>query len=408
MSSFDSVAWCAVATVRAVAPRGHDGPMRILFTSSPGAGHLLPILPVAIVAQARGHDVLVGCGAALASMVGRAGLRHIPMGPRSLADLRATVIALADADGENRANRMYREAFGRIIAAAIADDVVALAATWKPDIVVHEDLELGSWIAAEELGLAHVTIQATAWRPWLRRLIVSHQNAIRMEHSLEPDPELVGLDGLRWFTTRPLSMRDPRYPPPDPPRELRPEPDDRVGGDAGPLPSWLDATIDRPRVAVTLGTMNANRTDLLRPILDGLAALDVEVVVALGADPSTLGQVAANVRVERYVAMSLLLPRSAVVVHHAGSGTTLAALAAGVPSLVVPIGADQPENAAAAVGAGAVLTLDASNLTADAVTTNVNRLLEVQAFTDRTRSIAAEIAAMPGAEAVVAEIEQLA
>ena len=202
-------------------------------------------------------------------------------------------------------------------------------------------------------------------------------------------------------------MRDPARPTPDPLCELRPEPDDRVGGDAAELPSWLGATTGRPRVAVTLGTVNAHRIDLLRPIVDGLAGLDVEVVVALGADPSTLGAVAGNTRVERYVPMSLLLPRSAVVVHHAGSGTTLAALAAGVPSAMLPIAADQPENAAAVIAAGAGLTLDLAEVTAETIAVAVRRLLDEPAFEERARAVATEIAAMPDADAAMAEIETL-
>jgi UDP:flavonoid glycosyltransferase YjiC (YdhE family) len=381
--------------------------MRMLFTASPGVGHLMPILPVAVAARAHGHDVRVGCGQSLAPLVGRAGLDHAPMGPASLAEVRTEVHGLATADGPGRATLMYREAFGRLIASAIADGVLDLAASWPPDVIVHEDLEMGSWIAAEKLGVPHVTIQATVWRPHLRGLIVDHQNAIREAHDLAPDPDLTGHDGRAWFTTRPPALRDPTRPMPEPLGELRPEPDDRVGDDMGEVPVWLGSPIERPRVAVTLGTMNAHRIDLFRPILEGLAALDVAVVVGLGAEPSTLGPVPANVHVERYVPMSVLLPRSSVVVHHAGSGTTLAALAAGVPSAMVPMTADQPDNAAAVCDAGAALVLDPTALTAAAVAATVRQLLETAAFTERARSVATEIAAMPGPGAAVAVIEQL-
>lgn len=51
---------------------------------------------------------------------------------------------------------------------------------------------------------------------------------------------------------------------------------------------------------------------------------------------------------------ALLFPRTAAVVHHAGAGTTAAALRAGVPAVPVPVAADQPFWAArlAALGAG--------------------------------------------------------
>ena len=46
-----------------------------------------------------------------------------------------------------------------------------------------------------------------------------------------------------------------------------------------------------------------------------------------------------------YVPFSLLLPHTAVFVHHGGIGTVAQALAAGVPQLVRPITHDQPDNA---------------------------------------------------------------
>ena len=193
-------------------------------------------------------------------------------------------------------------------------------------------------------------------------------------------------------------------------RELRSAADDAVGAARAPdadMPDWLAAEPGRPRVAVTLGTVNKHRVDVFRPILAGLASLDVDVVVALGADPATLGDVPSGVRVERYVPMTALLPRSELVVHHAGSGTMLAGAAAGTPQLLVPLAADQPENAALCVAAGVALGLDSEQLTPQAVAAAARRLLEEPSFRERARAVAAEIAAMPDADAAVVEIESL-
>ena len=60
-----------------------------------------------------------------------------------------------------------------------------------------------------------------------------------------------------------------------------------------------------------------------------------------------------SVRVERFVPQEDVLPACAAAVVHGGSGTTLAALAHGLPLVLVPQGADQFENAARVEAAGA-------------------------------------------------------
>ncbi len=65
----------------------------------------------------------------------------------------------------------------------------------------------------------------------------------------------------------------------------------------------------------------------------------------------------ANVIVERYIPQGDVLPLADAVVCHGGSGSTLAALAHGLPLVLVPAGADQFDNAAACVAAGAAIEL---------------------------------------------------
>jgi UDP:flavonoid glycosyltransferase YjiC (YdhE family) len=94
------------------------------------------------------------------------------------------------------------------------------------------------------------------------------------------------------------------------------------------------------------------------------------------------------------------------VVCHGGSGTVRGALAAGVPMVVVPLGADQPHNAqrVAAAGAGiAVPAPDAATLRAA-----LERLLADPAFGRHARRLAGEIAALPPIEAAVASLVAMA
>ena len=82
---------------------------------------------------------------------------------------------------------------------------------------------------------------------------------------------------------------------------------------------------------------------MFRSVLDGLEGQPVDVLVTIGSgrDPATIGPVPGNAHVEQYVPQSPLMPECALVICHGGAGTTLGALAHGVPLLLLPQGADQ-------------------------------------------------------------------
>ena len=208
--------------------------MRMLFTSSPGAGHLLPMLPLARSARTAGHDVAVATGSSLARFVEAAGFRHFEIGPASIETVRAGFPEIEPLEGLARNEAMWRLVFGGAIADGIAAGVLGLAEAWPPDLIVHEDLDFGAWVAAERIGVPHATVQATAWRPSLRAFIAEPMAALRTRHGLPPDPAVAGLYGPVFFTTRPPALRDPNVPLPAGFGELQPVPDDDPDGGAGP------------------------------------------------------------------------------------------------------------------------------------------------------------------------------
>lgn len=393
--------------------------MRVLVSTSPGVGHLLPMLPLARAARDRGHDVRIAAGAGLASIAANAGFPHLVAGPPSLAAVAREIPALEGLAGRRRAVVMVREGFAGSIAGGIATDLLAAFSgddardPWRPDLIVHEDMELGSWIVAERLGIPHATVQVTAWRPPVRGLVASSTEPLRLEHGLADDAT-DRLLGSVFFTTRPASMHGADAPLPEVTAELRPIADDRDGAprDAGD-PVDIDAFPggDGPRIAVTLGTVSADQHDVLRALVDGAAASAdgrTRVVVALGGDPDRFGAVPRNVDVRAYVPMSTLLPWADIVVFHGGSGTLTAALAAARPMLIVPLAADQPDNADRAVAAGVAHVITADGLTAAGVRVAIDAALDDRGLARRATEIAAEIAAMPGPEVAVDRLELIA
>jgi UDP:flavonoid glycosyltransferase YjiC (YdhE family) len=382
--------------------------MRIAFVTNPALGHLLPMLPLALAARDAGHDVVVIGGASIGPAAERVGLRHVLAGPPDLPTVFARVPERAGLTGRRLAAATWRGAFAGILAPALAAAVQELAREWPPELVVHEDSEQGSWIAAERLGVPHLAFQATAWRGTGLRLSAEPLNALRASLGLAADPALERWHRHGFLGTRPRSLWNPDDRPPATTVPVRTVALDDV---AGAEPSWVDAPASgRPRVVVTLGTMLPGRTGVLARILDGLGPLDVEVVATVGQDldPAELGDRGPGVHVERWVPMSRLLATSDALVFHAGSGTMLAALAAGVPLVLLPVAADQPENADRCVAAGVGIALDAGDRTPAAVATATRTVLDDPAYRAAARRVAAEIEAMPEPASLVPRLEALA
>jgi UDP:flavonoid glycosyltransferase YjiC (YdhE family) len=146
------------------------------------------------------------------------------------------------------------------------------------------------------------------------------------------------------------------------------------------------------------------------------------VLLTLGrdGDPERLGRLPPNVRAERWVPQEAVLPATAAVVGHGGYGTTLGALAAGAPQVVLPLfSTDQWANAEAVARAGAGIALDGDRaerrvlgMPAPRVLAGlagaVSGVLEDPAYRDGAASVAAAMEDLPPASAAVDLLEELA
>ncbi len=104
-----------------------------------------------------------------------------------------------------------------------------------------------------------------------------------------------------------------------------------------------------------------------------------------------------------------LFPQVAAVVHHAGAGTTGAGLRAGVPTVAVPMLADQPFWAHRLHRLGvAPEPVSFGELTAEALGGALRECLGEPSYRERVASLARRIADEDGAAAVLARIERLA
>lgn len=104
---------------------------------------------------------------------------------------------------------------------------------------------------------------------------------------------------------------------------------------------------------------------------------------------------------------AVLFPRAAAVVHQGGAGTLHQALAAGVPSLVVPHAHDQADNAARLQRLGVARVLTRRRYTVERVTQALHHLLSDQALRAQAATVGARVAAEDGASSAADVIERV-
>ena len=113
-----------------------------------------------------------------------------------------------------------------------------------------------------------------------------------------------------------------------------------------------------PLVLVATSSIYQDQVDLLARIAAGLRQLPVRAVLTTGraVDPAEI-QAGANVEVLQTAPHARVLREASVVVTHAGHGTVMKALAAGVPLVCIPMGRDQKDNTVRVLRLGAGIRL---------------------------------------------------
>jgi UDP:flavonoid glycosyltransferase YjiC (YdhE family) len=383
--------------------------MRVLVTSTPGRGHLGPLIPVASAMRDAGHELrwataVEACEtvAELGFVVDAAGL-DVPRRQAAVADRLPGIMALPPRE---RRGRMFAGFFAVAAAPVMAADVRPLVDSFRPDLVIHEAAELGIVPLAVERGIPHVVV-AFSGPPTAHALPTITDAIAEWWASLGLGvPPHAGLGGDLYLHPFPAGLHaDPPWP------------FERFGpGSVDPAtlvapPSWLapfGAT--RPAVYVTFGTERTAAAAPWPALLEAISAREIDALVTTGthADVDDLGQLPDNVRVERYVAQGAVLDRVAAVVSHAGAGTMLGAASAGVPQVVAPMFADQWDNADVIASTGAAILCEEDERTAASFGDALDRVLADDGCRTAAASIAREMSLMPTAADHVSRLEAVA
>ncbi len=366
---------------------------RVLIATTPAPGHVVGILDVARELTLRGHEVRWYTGRSFQGQVEQAGARFEPMSPEldfGGKSREEAFPAHAGLTGLTSFTVGVRDIFYRT-APRQMEDLLEVLRRFPADCILADDMCYGACFTAERTGIPLAWLANSVYilgsrdtapigwglppsatplgraRNAVLRFLGDHLAMRGIRREADRVRAEVGLPRLRAGAMENITPPPALYLVGTVPSFEYPRSDllpgtHFVGGLLGLPPEhfeppawWDELTEDRPVVLLTQGT-TANDVDwLLVPALRSLAGQDVLVVLTTGSEvpAERLGPLPANVRVERFVPYHHLLPHVDVMVTNGGYNGANAALAHGVPLVVVPGSEEKPDVAARVKWSGA-------------------------------------------------------
>jgi len=413
---------------------------KFLFTLWDGGGEVPPMVSLARAAVGAGHDVTVLADPVLRPEVEAIGAEYRPW---TEAPHKHSFSPEEDLTREWEA-RTPLGAFKRLRdnvafgpAGAYARDVLREVERRRPDVAVNSVLMFGAQVGAEAARIPQAIVVSTVyvlpgagappfgsgWPPARTRLERARQalmsrmadglwakglpalNAARGELGLAPVAAPIdqpaSAERMLVLTSAAFD-----FTPPHPPANARwvgPRLDDPEWAGA-----WSPPPGDEPLVLVGMSSTYMAHDNQLRAVVAALGELPVRGVVTLGPAVERLeGEVPANVTVLRSAPHAEVLREAAAVVTHAGHGTAIKALAAGVPVVAMQLGRDQADVAARVVHAGAGVRIK-PGAKPERIASALREVLGEERYRAGARRMAAAIASETATDRALGELEAVA
>jgi UDP:flavonoid glycosyltransferase YjiC (YdhE family) len=391
--------------------------VRALFTCCPGFGHLYPLFPLARALRDRGATVAFLAASTLAAATKAGEFEFLQAGPGMDELLRAGRDRGLSMSGTpaDQAMRKVMPLFADVRVDLALDDAVTAARAWGPSVIASDHADFIGPIMARLLGVSQVTVgfgpgHLPEWLMLASAAVAKHYAGLGFA-----PPANAGLYDQLYLDMWPPSLQQPAFIRPPETMRLRPEPfgrGDAGGGaaaDGAGAPRGFPGRTDRPLVVVTMGTI-FGKPALLSAAVAALADLDVNVLVTVGpdGDPASVAGDPARVRVERFIPLEVALRGCDLVVTHGGAGTTLAALARGIPLVMLPQSGDQFAIAELTVAACVAESIVPADFGPDALRAAVRRVMADRRYASTACRVRDEISAMPSPGQVAASVIEYA
>jgi UDP:flavonoid glycosyltransferase YjiC (YdhE family) len=395
---------------------------RILAYTTPGRGHLFPLIPILDELHGRGHEIAVRTFASQVPAMRARGFDAAPISDRveaiahddwragnpraALARAVRTFAQRAEHDaadlrraiGEQRPDAVLVDinAWGALAAAEAWAGPWAMFCPYPLPLRSRDAPPFGPGLvpARGPLGRLRDRLLRPLVFGTLERTMIPPINRVRGDLGLAThrgvDDIFAGVPLLLYLTAEPFE-----YPRGDWPDNIV-----LVGPCAWEPPSdppaWLD-DIDLPIVLVTTSSEFQDDDRLVRVALQALADEPVAVIATLPGGDAARVHAPANAHVERFIPHSPLLDRATCAITHGGMGATQKALTRGVPVCVVPFGRDQLEVARRVEVAGAGSRLRAARLRPDRLRDKVREAMTMTAGAKRIQRAFAAAGGPPAA-----------
>jgi MGT family glycosyltransferase len=414
-----------------------------LFTHWEGGGNTPPVFALVRRLVGRGHRVHVlsdSCHRGEVEALGASFAAWTGVPPRP--DKSARYDPLRDYEAKSPVDLLGRLRDKMFVgpAGAYARDVLDALQHIDADAIVASEMQLGAMAAAESAHLPCAVLSPNIYllprrgvppfgpgfqplagpvgavRDWIVRTMMlrtfgkgtATYNAFRRELGLPPLSHPLQQLGR---VTRHLVMTSPAFDfaaDAVPPHVVY----------TGPIlddPDWTEpwrapwaAADTRPLVLVGFSTTFQNQVDALRRVMAALGALPVRAVVTTGPGLEAESfPAASNVHVCASAPHSEILREAAVTITHAGHGTVMRALAAGVPLVCMPMGRDQNDNAARVVARGVGVRLKPSASVAG-IQEAVRTLLESPTYRANAQALGRQILEDARRSPAIAILEEVA
>lgn len=377
---------------------------RFLLVTWRGGGNVPAFIALTRLLCARGHEVRIIGPQTIAQQVQAHGAELVPL-PK----------ALEWDDSKGRGLEDQVELCVEIMVGESLAELVLKEAAWA-DVVINDCVLQNAMAAAQAAGRCQAALVHVLYQPWASKRrpgglwneLERRGNKMRASLGVAALPKKYGFAELWSRPERTLVLVPESFDAPG----RKPTANVRYVGpllefDAEKVDLPWDKDDSRALVLISLSSIYQHQEDLLGRILAAVDPVATRVLLTLGNGLSLDEvEVPAGVVTRQWLPHAAIMGEVQVIITHAGLSTVSQALAEGVPLLCLPLGADQPNNAARVQAVDAGLMLD-PQARPDEIRSALSKLLASDRYRVGAGRMADAIAGYGRGAQAVAELEEL-